>query len=367
MNQNKFSSTRLEAARRRRGLTKITLADLSAINTKRLYTLESGRAQPTEGEVESLAFTLKFPISFFYRPDLEIPATGTASFRSMKSMSASERDAALAAGAIAFELSAWIEELFELPATHMPDLRDFHPQQAAIAIRSFWKIGERPIGNMIRLLEANGVKVFSLAEQCRRLDAFSLWHREKPFVFLNTLKTAEHSRMDAAHELGHLLLHRHGVPRGRDMEKDAQAFAGAFLMPEDSVRGIVHRPASPSINQLIELKKHWGVSVAALAYRLHELGILTDWYYRTICIQLSEYGRGKEPDGMTRDESPLLEKVFTEMWKSGISKTDVARRLDIYPADLDTMLFGLGKELPTTVSPSSDSDAREIRSRFKVV
>ena len=61
-------------------------------------------------------------------------------------------------------------------APDIPDLRDFHPREAATALRAYWKIRERPIGNMVHLLEAKGARVYSLAEQCRRLDAFSLWY-----------------------------------------------------------------------------------------------------------------------------------------------------------------------------------------------
>lgn len=107
---------------------------------------------------------------------------------------------------------------------------------------------------MIRLLEANGVRVFSLAEQCRRVDVFSLWQGDQPFVFLNTMKSGEHSRMHAAHELGHLPMHRHGVPPGRDVESDAKEFGGVFMMPEDSVRANFRRQASPTLQQPVEIK-----------------------------------------------------------------------------------------------------------------
>ena len=55
---------------------------------------------------------------------------------------------------------------------------------------------------MLHVLEAKGVRVFSLAENTRNVDAFSSWREERPFVFLNMQKTAERSRFDAAHELG---------------------------------------------------------------------------------------------------------------------------------------------------------------------
>ena len=127
------------------------------------------------------------------------------------------------------KLSEWIESRFDLPDSSFPDLRDYEPETAADALRAHWGIGQRPIGNMIHFLESVGVRVFSLAED-RRVDAFSLWHKGKPFIFLNTVKTAEHARMDAAHELGHIVLHRHGVPWGRNVEREAQRFGGSFLI-----------------------------------------------------------------------------------------------------------------------------------------
>lgn len=85
------------------------------------------------------------------------------------------------------------------------------------------------------------------------VDAFSMWRQSTPFVFLNTKKSAEHSRFDAAHELGHLVLHRHGSPQGREAEREANAFASAFLMPRASV--LAYAPRMATIDHLIKLKK----------------------------------------------------------------------------------------------------------------
>lgn len=78
--------------------------------------------------------------------------------------------------------------------------------------------------------------MFSLVEETRSVDAFSVWRSNKPYIFLNTVKTAEHSRFDAAHELGHLVLHKHGGPGGRAAEDEANRFASSFLMPSADVR-----------------------------------------------------------------------------------------------------------------------------------
>ena len=84
-----------------------------------------------------------------------------------------------------------------------------------------------PIKNMIHLLEARGVRVLSLSIDTAQLDAFSMWHADTPFVFLNTKKSCEHSRFDVGHELGHLVLHRHAGAKGQEVEREANAFASA--------------------------------------------------------------------------------------------------------------------------------------------
>jgi Zn-dependent peptidase ImmA (M78 family) len=197
---------------------------------------------------------------------------------------------------------------------------------------------------MIKLLESKGVRVFSLAENTRNVDAFSCWRNEVPYVFLNTFKSAERSRLDAAHELGHLILHKHGGPRqGRDAEIEANSFASSFLMPK-AVNSRL--PSVGRLDELVVAKKRWGVSTAALAYRLHKLGILSDWQYRMFCIQINERGyRNEEPNSLPREESILWKKVFTELWSDRISKNQVAADLHLPTDELENLVFGLTGEI----------------------
>lgn len=328
--------SRFDLARRRRGLTKVALAGRAGITTRSLTDIESGRTTPSEETINAIADALRFPAAFFYRPEAELLRPEAASFRSLRSLTAGQRDASLAAGALAGELSAWIDERYELPAVRVPDFGGHDPEAAAGALRAQWGIGERPIGNMVHLLESVGVRVFSLVED-RRVDAFSLWHHEVPFVFLNTVKTAEHSRMDAAHELGHLALHRHGIPWGQDVERDAQRFAAAFLMPRASVL-TVPRLAAPTLAQVVQLKQRWLVSALALVHRLHSLDLLSPWNYRNLCVQLSKYGRTREPAGIPRETSQIMAKVFGA---GGAQKSSAAGDLGIYPSDIEALVFGL--------------------------
>jgi Zn-dependent peptidase ImmA (M78 family) len=362
-----FNPSRLVLARKRRGLTKVALGRSAGLSARVLSDYESGRAVPSDDAVEAIASVTVFPPSFFHRPDVDDLATEWVSFRSLSTMTAGQRDAALNAGALAFELCEWIEKHFELPAPHLPNLSDFAPADAATALRTHWGIGLQPIGNLVHLLESEGVRVFSLSERVKQVDAYSLWYRDLPFVFLNTMKTPEHSRMDAAHELGHLVLHRHGVPRGHDAEKEAQAFAASFLMPESSVRAAVQAPFAPSLHELASLKLRWRVSLAALAHRLYSLGLITEYTYRKIFISLSRYGRTKEPNGIERETSQVFAKVFAELKAEGVTKADAAKDLDLYTNDVEALIFGLSM---TPVSEQGysrpDAEAAAVRKTFKV-
>lgn len=336
-----FNPSRLTWARRRRGLTKTKLAASVGVELRSVSAYETGEFAPEADKLGRIARVLRFPEAFFLGDDLEEPAFDTASFRSLSKMTARQRDTALGSGAVALLLNAWIEARFDLPDPELPDLgRDASPEGAAEAVRQAWGLGQLPIKSMVHLLEAKGVRVYSLAIDAVEVDAFSMWRQDRPFVFLNTLKSGEHGRFDAAHELGHLVLHRHGAPSGQEAEQEANAFASALLMPAASVRA--HAPRFATLEQLIRLKKIWGVSLAAITYRLHKLGLLSDWHYRKLYIEISSRGYRKvEPEGGPREVSQVLQKVFTALREESVSKHDIAAALNVHAEDVDELVFGL--------------------------
>ena len=335
-----FNPGRLRVARKRRGLTKIELAEKIRVEWRSISAYEAGEYPPSEETLGRIAFTLKFPAAFFNGNSLEEPEPDITSFRALKKMTAGQRDMALGEGALALHLNKFIERKFELPQADLPDLsQEANPEAAAESLRRYWGIGELPIRNMIHLLEAKGIRIFSLAIDAVEVDAFSMWKGKTPFVFLNSYKSSEHSRFDAAHELGHLVLHRHASPNGREAEREANTFASAFLMPRGSV--LANSPRLPTLPVLIRLKKIWIVSLAALNYRLHELHLTSDWQYRGLCVQIAKNGRTKEPEEAPRETSQVLAKVLAALHEDGIGRAQLAKMLSIYTSELDQLLFGL--------------------------
>lgn len=337
-----FNPARLSFARRRRGLTKKRLAKAVRLSTRSLTAHEAGEIEPSDETVTAFARELEFPREFFLDDDdIDEVAEDGASFRSLSRLTAGQKASALAAASLAVSVGRWIEAKFTLPQPNVPEFagtRD--PTSAAINLRAVWGMGQGPVKNLVHLLEAHGVRVFSLTDDCRFMDAISLWDNNTPYVFLNTIKSAERSRFDAAHELGHLVMHRHGgIPMGRRAEEEANIFASTFLMPKDSVLARV--PANPSLTSIMDGKEYWGVSAMAYAYRLRRVGALTDWYYHQLARQLSIMGLRSSEGAMKREASQVLRKVFDGLRSIGMSKPAVARELSITTRELDRFVFGL--------------------------
>ncbi len=344
---------RVELVRLRLGLTKIGFAKALGVDRKTIQRFEAGTHELSSKCIETLVELSSYPKEFFEKDKFDYPDPRAVSFRSLRSLTATLRNAALAAGALAFELDDWVEARFELPEHSLPRLNNPTPADAALAHRAYWGIGERPIGNMINMLESHGVRVFSLSEETRHLDAYSFWRNDRPYVFLNMMKTPEHSRFDAAHELGHLALHRHGGPSHRSAEDEANAFASAFLMPPADLRA--HLPVVRRLKDLLDGKKRWRVSAAALAYTLHKQGVISDWHYRGYCIELNKYGRTSEPFGIEPETSQVWQKILTDLWRRGITISHVARDLKIPERELSNLLFGIAAPLDSGERPRPTS------------
>lgn len=334
-----FNLNRLALARKRRQLTKKDLAGKAGITPLTLTRLENGdTSEPADETIAALAKALFYPVEFFYLDDCEQLSTESVSFRSLSSLTARQRDAALAAGTLAFLLDEWVTERFNLPEPDLIDLRDEDSIAAAEALRSHWGIGSRPIPDMIKLLEAKGVRVFSLSENNKNVDAYSCWRDNVPYIFLNTFKSSERSLFDAAHELGHLVMHIHGASGNRDVEREADSFASAFLIPRGDL--ISHLPRVKSLSQLVSAKDRWGVSVAALTRTAFDAGLISDWNYRELCKQIGVLGyRTREPQARLRERSTLWLKVFESLWKERLTKDHVAKALSL-PSDEVEALVG---------------------------
>ena len=338
----KFNPSRLKLARTRRKLTLKALAEKISKTPRMVaeYEKEYCKHSPLPDTINALSLALNYPADFFLASEsIETIEKDTVSFRSLKSMRAAQEHAAIGAGQLGVVINDYFEKRFNLRSPNIPDYRGIAPEIAAEAIRQEWDLGVLSIGNMIHLLEKHGVKVFSLAENTQNVDAFSFWKDNTPYVYLNTQKSGERSRFDAAHELGHLVLHKHGAPQGKEAESDR--FASFLLMPKATILPYKHKPIT--IQSIITLKKSWKVSAMALIVHMRNTGVLTEWQYKSLIITASKMGlRTTEIDGISRERSLIIDSLLKALSSEGITMQKMALELNLPFDEVSSLLFGLG-------------------------
>lgn len=285
------------------------------------------------------------------------------------------------------DITVALQEFVDLPAVNIPECQAKHPddisnediEAAAERCRAVWNLGTGPIADLLMAMESAGVVVVREETGVAAIEGVSTWSidAKRPFVLLAADKgNAFRSRFDAAHELGHLVLHRHigrvnDPVRHKTMEKQAHRFAGAFLLPAESFGRDVTLPVT--LDSLLLLKQRWGVSAAAMIMRLEALDILTS--DETIALfkrRSARWGAKSEPNDDTRlPEKPrLLKRTVELLLSAGVLTPDgVQQHLGLAAVDIES-LTGLQSgslsreasvvELATLKRPPSEPTVREV-------
>jgi Zn-dependent peptidase ImmA (M78 family) len=96
------------------------------------------------------------------------------------------------------------------------------------------------------------------------------------------------------------------------------------------------RQIRPTLEAFYELKKHWGVSAAALIRRAHDFGVIGEATYRRLYKGLSVTGtRKKEPNEIPQSPPTLLSQAAAQ--SPGIAAT-LCERLGMRGLELETLL-----------------------------
>ncbi|RJS47437.1 helix-turn-helix domain-containing protein [Nocardioides cavernaquae] len=359
-----LNPTRLAAARKRRGWTLTKLAQETGLSRASLSTYENQHQDPTPQTLITLAAVLGVAEDFLTGDDLDEIPVEAVSFRALSKMTARTRDRGLNSGRIAILINEWLEDRFDLPAADVPTLTGRDPELAAQEVRARWGLGEQPIGNLVHLLEAHGIRIFSLTDDTKDLDAYCLnWHGQ-PFIFLSREKSGERHRFNAAHELGHLVLHGEDqTPNGPEAEAEANQFAAAFLMPKAGV--LAQGLHNAHVQRILHAKKRWNVAAMAMAHRANELNLMTEWAYRTVCVDLSRMGyRRGEPGGIAHESSQLLTKAMQQLRAHGLGAQSIAADLGLHAAEVQAYMLGL---TPTAVGGAPSTGGRTSSDHLRLV
>lgn len=327
-----FNGTRLEEARLARGLTQTSLAQIVGRDSSTISAWETGRQNPDWDAISRLCGALSVRATLF-----EHSGTACADhfFRSNASITVGLQKKSKSRLRWAELLERYLAEWVEFADVDFPDLQlgtlgqidDTAIEEAAATCRTHWRLGLGPIPDVVAVLENAGALVVREELGGVKMDGVSAWSVDchRPIVLLSADKaSAVRSRFDAAHELGHLVMHRDVKPallnkaEYAEMERQAHRFASAFLLPAETFSRDISRL---ELEHFVSLKRKWRVSIAGMIMRAASLGAFGEEYKERLFKYMSARGwRKAEP---LDDEIPVeLPLALSEAVKLGIeSKT----------------------------------------------
>jgi Zn-dependent peptidase ImmA (M78 family) len=215
---------------------------------------------------------------------------------------------------------------------------------ASQELRRNWEIGMNPVLNLIEMLEDKGVKIVEI-DADQSFDGLATWVENFPVIVVNKNIDLVRKRFTVVHELAHLLLSFSENLNEKSIEKLCHNFAGAFLLPEVSLKNYLGVKRSHiSIQELIDIKEYFGISIQAIVYRLFNLNIISKDTFDEFFIKLNKENQ--------RDESNLGKYI-------GEESSSRFERLVLKAASEEIITFSKASQL-------LNKDLEEFRRGFQV-
>lgn len=328
-----------------RGLTQKEFSERLGAEASSVSRMENGVTQLSLEIAERASGLLDLPIEFFKQPERPygLPLSVHPMWRTKASVSQHSVDQALAELNLRImHVRRLIRSLEYEPILPLPELdlsdHDGEPARAAEVVRRTWMMPAGPVHNLVEWVERAGCFVMLTDLPDAAMSGVTLRVPDmRPCVFLNASMPADRMRHTLAHELAHLVLHRYP---SENMEREADAFAAAFLMPANDIR---HYFAGKRIDLRLfaALKPEWRVSMQSLLYRAATLGFVSENQERYLWQQFSmKKLRLREPPELdfAIEKPSLVAKLFSlHIDQLGYTVSDLASVAALHEADLVRM------------------------------
>ncbi|MCY4628574.1 MAG: XRE family transcriptional regulator [Acidobacteria bacterium] len=305
-----------------RRLTQAALAERAGLTRVALGKIERGAVLPRAGTLAALAGALRVPVRDLVA---RVRPLRSVRFRAHSTMYGREQTLA--------EVSRWLEAYGWLEG-ELGETREFlfrglvanegprSPIEVAAAARNVARIEKAPVPNICRLLEDCGVKVLLLDSKRESFFGLSVGREDGgPAVVVNVWDRISVERwiFTAAHELGHLLLHPHEFEReATDLpektEREADAFASEFLMPESAFE--VEWDATdgyPLLWRVLAVKRVFRVSYKTVLLRL----VKTEREGSEVWGAFQRQHRNRFGRTLKKEDEPKALQKSEFAWKSG--------------------------------------------------
>ena len=348
-----FQKDRLSQILAARRLTQVQLASMVDVSPATISKWRAGTQAPERDALERLAGVVNVTPEWFTRAPgakLSLPL-----FRSNASAHVAARAMLEARLEWAQDVAAALMEYVDYPDVNLPsrdytepeEITDEDIETVAYECRDLWRLGRSAIQDLALAVEGAGVIVVREETGIAQIEGLSAWSEAlgRPLILLSADKNNGYrSRFDLAHEVGHLILHRH-IQRTTDnarhkmMEAQAHRFAGAFLLPAETFASEVRVP--PTLDDLLLLKRRWGVSAAAIIMRLKALEMLDeDGALMLFKRRSARWGAKSEPgDEDRRPEQPrLLRRTIDLLVEEKVMPLDaIPRHIGLAAGDVEAL------------------------------
>jgi Zn-dependent peptidase ImmA (M78 family)/transcriptional regulator with XRE-family HTH domain len=344
-----------------KGLSQKALAESSGISLPAIKKMEGAKNEPRVDTLRAISQALEIKLQDLFQP---IRQLNTVRFRSNKKMRKREF--------ILVQTAHWLDDfnfLEKILGNYIPSdkFREISRQcsgkeasEAAYICRKQLQLKDtEPVHNICGLLESAGIKILSI--QYDSDNVFGLCIGEKdggPAVVVNVWEKipVERRIFSAAHEFAHLLLHQNSfdveqTEENKQEEKEANHFAGHFLMPDEGFRSVWDDFAGlPMIERVFRVKRIFRVSYKAVLVRLIELKITDQTIWKRFnFVYEKQFGQKlsfkEEPQAISFPEPYGLKSIdfdesrFTRLVRKAIEadKISVGRGSEILKITTDEM------------------------------
>lgn len=295
---------RLKRARKASGLSLRSAGELALVSHSAIKKYEEGSV-PSSDILLRLAKAYNVRMEYFFRPSS--PHLEGVLFRKRKKLGKKKLAAIEHAILDQIERRLEIEDLcpgrvvepFSVPKNVSLQIDSLDQiEDIANAVREEWNLGLAPLTNFVDLLEEKGVRIFFNDLDDPSFDGLTgTVGNGIPIIVVGSSWPGDRQRFTLAHELGHLIV------AGRlsddiDEEMAANRFAGAFLFPGSAViQEFGKVRTSFETREFLLVKEEYGISMSAQAFRLKDLEVIPEVFFKQFMISLRKKGWSKNEPG----------------------------------------------------------------------
>lgn len=327
-----FNGNSMKFARQYRSYSVEELAELIGVTRQAVSQYENTaleKEKPSFERILKIASVLNFPLEFFYTDDVDYMKVNATYFRALLGSSKKEKTAQVNRAMVVTAIYQVLKQYIQFPKLTLPKRAELVTEatikQKAQELRNIWNIKNKPIEDIVFLMEDNGILVNIVSNEEKGIDAYTQYTtidgEEIMCVTLENQRTsAARLQFSAAHELGHILLHGANIDLNdidrstfRKMEEEANLFASELLLPEEEFKKDLILPTNLKGYEM--LKKKWKVSIGAMMLRALNLKIITKNQYQYLIKQYNynKYRDGEPLDDVMAIPEPQALKRATEM------------------------------------------------------